>query len=716
MVVVELVYNLALLIAMSVVSGFVRHRWKRRWEGEVLQGIVFGTAAVIGMLRPLVLTEGLIFDGRSVMISLCGLFFGPLSALVAGGMASACRLWQGGVGTPMGVLVVLCSVCLGAFFHSRWRRCEGQYTVGQLLAFGLLVHLAMLAMAFSLPLEVALDTLRRIGLPVLLTYVPATLLVGKILGDQDARERFTAALRDSEDRLRTALEASNDGLWDANLALNHVYFSPQYYRMLGYGDGEFPASVQAWEDLLHPEDRDRAVAVWQEHLTRQGPSFSAEFRMRTKDGGWKWIMGRGRVVESDAEGNPVRVTGTNIDIDERRRAEEERERLQAQLVQAQKMESVGRLAGGIAHDFNNMLGVILGQVELALMEPGVSRPLEDALQEIRNAAGRSANLTRQLLAFARKQSSVPKVLDLNEAVSSTLKMLQRLIGENIGLDWTPGDGLWPVKVDPSQVDQILANLCVNARDAIAGTGKVALETRNVTLDEPFCSLHAGFVPGDYVQLSVGDDGCGMNEETLERLFEPFFTTKETGKGTGLGLATVYGIVKQNSGFIDVYSEPGHGTVFRIYLPRQGEKTERAPSEDPAAAAARGHETILLVEDEAAVLRITKRILLRQGYSVLTAPTPGEAIRLAQEHPKPIDLLMTDVIMPEMNGRDLAKALLARRPRMKLLFMSGYTANVIADLSTPDGPVHFIQKPFTIQALATRVREALDGEGKAPAAP
>jgi PAS domain S-box-containing protein len=397
------------------------------------------------------------------------------------------------------------------------------------------------------------------------------------------------------------------------------------------------------------------------------------------------------------------------DISIRKRAEEENAKLAAQLQQTHKMEAVGRLAGGVAHDFNNMLNVILGYSEIALGRINATDPLHGNLEEIRKAAERSADLTRQLLSFARKQTIAPRVLDLNETVSGMLKLLQRLIGEDIHLKWQPEEGLWPVKVDPSQIDQILANLCINARDAIVGVGRITIETGNTTFDEEYCEVNGEFVPGEYVQLTVSDNGCGMNKETLSHLFEPFFTTKAPGKGTGLGLAMVYGIVRQNNGFIKLYSEPDHGTTFKIYLPRFAGKDVQARREGAARPALRGHETILLVEDEPSILNLTTQMLEMSGYSILAASTPGEAIRMAREHAGEIHLLMTDVIMPEMNGRDLAKNLLSLYPDLKRLFMSGYTADVIAHQGVLDEGVYFIQKPFSIQSLTTKVREVLDSK-------
>ena len=398
-----------------------------------------------------------------------------------------------------------------------------------------------------------------------------------------------------------------------------------------------------------------------------------------------------------------------VDISELKRAEEEKSRLEDQLHQAQKMESVGRLAGGVAHDFNNMLSVIIGQANLALMDMEPGQPLHVTLEEIRKAAERSADLTRQLLAFARRQTVAPKVLDLNQTVAGMLSMLKRIIGENIDLNWRPGKELWPAHVDPSQIDQILANLCSNARDSIAEVGSISIETSNCVIDESYCAHNAGFVPGDFVKLSVSDDGCGMEKDVLSHIFEPFFTTKGVGKGTGLGLATVFGAVKQNNGFINVYSEPGLGTTFTIYLPRHRDQAAQAEPQAAARLPEQGRETILLVEDEASVLNMATMILTRQGYTVLAANSPAEALRLAGEHPGEIALLMTDVVMPEMSGRDLADALTRSYPGLKRLFMSGYTSDIIAHHGVIDEGVHFIQKPFTMADLSDKVRKVLDTE-------
>ena len=379
--------------------------------------------------------------------------------------------------------------------------------------------------------------------------------------------------------------------------------------------------------------------------------------------------------------------------------------LEAQFQQAQKMESVGRLAGGVAHDFNNILGVILGYAELAMGKAGEDSKIYSYLMEICAAAQRSSEIIRQLLAFARKQTITPRVLDLNRVVQGMLKMLRRLIGEELDLVWRPGEGAWPVLMDPAQIDQILANLCVNARDAIEGVGRIEIFTENIHIDEKFCTLHPGALPGTYVLLSVADNGTGMDPETLSHIFEPFFTTKGEGKGTGLGLATVYGIVKQNNGFIDAVSEPGKGAAFRIYLPRHTAFTREADEEDMGEIPPGKGETVLLVEDEAAIRKMVKAILEAIGYHVIEVPWPNEAICLA-EGEGDIHLLLTDVIMPEMNGRALSEAIGRIRPGLRTLFMSGYSVDVLAPREG-DEHMHFIKKPFTKRALALKIREILD---------
>jgi PAS domain S-box-containing protein len=461
--------------------------------------------------------------------------------------------------------------------------------------------------------------------------------------------------------------------------------------------GKTSKDIGFWID---PEQREGLM----EDLRAGRDILHREFNFRHKNGSSRTGIYSARSIQMDGEAHILFVMQ---DITDRRRLEEDHRKLEQQLYQSQKMDAIGQLAGGVAHDFNNMLSVILGNTELALEGVAPTEPLHKALQDILHAAARSAELTRQLLAFARKQEAAPRLLDLNENVSGILKMLRRLIGEHIELDWVPGQALWQVRMDPSHVDQILANLAVNARDAIEKNGKIAIETSNTTCGEDYCSTHPECIPGDYVTLTVRDNGCGIDEEILDRIFDPFFTTKQEGQGTGLGLATVYGIVKQNNGHIDVVSESGKGTTFRIYLPRSTpDFPEVTEDKTKPKTIPRGTETILIVEDEETVLNLSKDMLEKLGYRVIAVNRTDEAIRIAAEHRQKIDLLLTDVVMPELNGKELAEQIRTIRPGIKCLYMSGYTADVIARQGILEHGVHLIMKPFSLRDLAGKVRETL----------
>jgi len=517
------------------------------------------------------------------------------------------------------------------------------------------------------------------------------------------RKKAEADLGESERRMRRILNNVGAYVFLKDTQYRYTYvnnkicelFGRQEQDILGKGDEAF-FSAESVEEIRRS---DRPVI-------EKGETVSCEEKELTASNNEPRAYWSVKIPLRDGDGRIYGMCGISTDITDRKRSEEEREKLREQLSQAQKMESIGRLAGGVAHDFNNMLSIILGYTDIALDYVNPDQPLYTNLQEIRKAAGRSADLTRQLLAFARQQTVSPKALNLNETVGGMLRMLRRLIGEDINLLWSPGENIWQVKIDPSQIDQILANLCVNARDAIDGVGRLTIETQNAVFDEVYCATHADFVPGAYVLLAVSDNGSGMDKETMDRLFEPFFTTKERGKGTGLGLATVYGIVKQNHGFINVYSEPGKGTTFKIYLRRHPGAADEAEKKAAGEIQRSRGETVLVVEDEPSIISMTKMMLENLGYGVLTANSPGEAARLAEEYSGDIHLLLTDVVMPEMNGRDLADQLSGFYPAIKVLFMSGYTTNVIAHHGILEEGVHFIQKPFSIKDLAAKVHEAL----------
>jgi len=384
-----------------------------------------------------------------------------------------------------------------------------------------------------------------------------------------------------------------------------------------------------------------------------------------------------------------------------------RKRLEEQLVHSQKMEAVGRLAGGVAHDFNNLLTIISGYERMLLDRLPAASPLRDYAEEVLKAADRAAALTNQLLVFSRRQVMQPRVVEANALVQSDETMLRRLIGEEIDLVLNLAPEVGNIKVDPGQLSQVVFNLAINARDAMPGGGRLTIETAPAHLDEEYAKTHLGVEPGDYVMIAVSDNGTGMDAETRSHIFEPFFTTKEQGKGTGLGLATVYGIVKQSGGDIWVYSEPGKGTTFKVYFPRIRDRAAEAARPLAAARAHRGHETILVVEDEAGVRELVAEMLRQYGYNVLKAASPLEALELSKQHDGPIQMLLTDVVMPQMSGRQLAGQLLPQRPEMRALYLSGYTENTVVRQGVLEPGVEFLAKPFSQDALAGKIREILD---------
>ncbi len=512
---------------------------------------------------------------------------------------------------------------------------------------------------------------------------------------------------------QTVVDSAAYGIISCDMDGLVTSFNKAAERLLGYNADEIVAkqSVMLWHDPKELEKRARELSGDNGEpiptglsvlttLANQGLADEYEWTFLRKDGTRVSAFLSFTVLKNE-RGDFTGYVGLAYDLTERKKLEDK-------LLQSQKMEAIGLLAGGVAHDFNNMLGVITGYTELSLDRDDLDSTLRKDLESILNAAHRSAEITRQLLAFARKQTVSPVVLDLNACVKGTLKMLRRLIGEDIELVWAPAQELPPIKIDSSQVDQILVNLCVNAKDAIGGVGTISIKTGKFVSEEGHGEEQEGLVPGEYVQLVISDSGCGMDQATKERIFEPFFTTKETGKGTGMGLATVYGIVKQNGGTISVYSEPDHGTTFKLLFPRHRAEKVRPNKSTKIAADCMGSETVLVVEDEAAYLQVTSLFLETYGYHVLTAAKPSDAIEAAQNHPEKIHLLLTDLVMPEMNGRELAEKISSICPNILRLYMSGYSGDIIVHQDILDKEAHFIPKPFSKIDLAKKVREVLDG--------
>lgn len=483
-------------------------------------------------------------------------------------------------------------------------------------------------------------------------------------------------------------ESGIDGQW--------FYVSPQVEAILGYTPEEWLGIARRWAQLIHPDDLPTVAAA--EEASKSGTPFQAEFRIKRKDGREVWLNDTAVVVQG-SNSHPV-MEGIIVDITERKQ-------LETQLQQSRKMEAVGRLAGGIAHDFNNLLTIITGYTELALSRPTVPPEIRSDIERIENAAGRAAGLVRQLLAFSRRQVMQPKTIDLNAIVLNLDKLLRRLMDDNVEMVTQVPENVGKVKADPAQIEQVIMNLVVNARDAMPNGGRLVVETSNADLDASYAENHVSMKPGRYVMLAVSDTGVGMDRRTIAHIFEPFYTTKESGRGTGLGLSTVYGIVKQSGGHIWVYSEPGKGSTFKVYLPRVDGPIEEPGGAQPRALSQRGAETILLVEDEEEVRDLIHTVLAEHGYDVIPARDPQHAEQLAVSYAGEIHLLLTDVVMPGTSGRELASRISPHRPGIRVLFMSGYTENVITSGGVLEKGLAFLQKPFSPAVLVEKVREVLN---------
>ena len=539
------------------------------------------------------------------------------------------------------------------------------------------------------------------------------LVKGQMVGNQLVRairhaierKRAEEALRESEERYRTILDNIEDGYFEVDIAGNFTFFNDSLCGILGYSRDEMMGM-----NNRQYTDEENAKKLYQafNKVYRTGkPTKGFDWEIIRKDGTKRYIETSVSLIKNSS-GQPIGFRGIVRDITERKRAEEEMAAVQEQFRQSQKMEAIGQLAGGIAHDFNNLLTVIKGYSQIASMELKEGDPLKERIELIKRAADRAADLTRQLLAFSRRQILEFKVIDLNTALRNLEKMLRRVIGEDIELVIHLPEDLGGVKTDPGQIEQVIMNLAVNAKDAMPDGGKLVIETANVDLDEEYVRNHVAVIPGRYVMLAVSDTGVGMTPEIKEKVFEPFFTTKKKGEGTGLGLSTVYGIVKQSGGNIWVYSELRKGTTFKIYLPRVDEPLDEISEKVTVRKGLlRGSETILVVEDEEEVRKLVVRGLEGQGYRVLDAPQGFDAFLIGEEHQGPIHLLVTDVVMPKMSGRELAERILEILPEVKVLYMSGYTDNTIVHYGMLEKGVNYIQKPFTVEGLVQKVREVLD---------
>lgn len=533
-------------------------------------------------------------------------------------------------------------------------------------------------------------------------------VVGIVGISVDITDRLIAenALREREKQLNLVLEGSNDAFWDWDMVTNRVQRNARWTQMLGYRPDEIDTTVDEWKRLVHPEDLPAARLHLREYLAGRVPQYRLECRMLSKSGEWKWLVDRGKVVERDETGRPLRMAGTATDISDRKKAEQENRQLSEQLRHAQKLEAIGQLTGGIAHDFNNILTVIIGCSHLALMQGDRQEKVKGFVEQILAAADRAAGLTQSLLAFSRKQIQKTRAVDLNEIIGKLEKLLRRLIGEDVELRVSLHPAPLVVMADPGQIEQILMNLAANARDAMPGGGILSIRTDVMVLDKGVLNPIRFEMPVQFASVTVSDNGCGMDEATRQKVFEPFFTTKDEGQGTGLGLSIVNGIVKQHKGYLTVQSELGTGTSFRIFLPAG---PPDAGSDQPSlpAGPVRGTETILLAEDEADVRSATRGLLEIHGYRVIEAADGESALRLFMEHREEIQLVLLDVVMPKMNGREVYHAIRESSPDMAVVYMSGYSNDILDRNRILEDRARFIGKPFSREALLKTIREVFD---------
>ena len=552
----------------------------------------------------------------------------------------------------------------------------------------------------------------------LITLNGRTCLVTNAL-DISERAQMEKALRDSEERWKFALEGAGEGVWDWDVPSNRIFASRRYKEILGYPDEAFDLDPVPWRARIHPDDVDRMEQDFTAYSKGRTPLFQTEVRMICRDGTFRRVSVRGRTVARDAQNHPKRVIGTILDVTDQHRAEEERASLEDQLRQSQKMEVVGQLAGGIAHDFNNQLMVIRGYSDL-LQNQGLDARSQALLNEVVLASDRAAALTGRLLAFSRKQVRRLSVFNLNNVLTEMSGALGMMLGESVAISVEAAANLGFVRADRDQLEQVIANIAVNARDAMPGGGRLTIRTRNIVLDQEYVRHHVGVKTGPHVLLSFQDSGVGMGEDVAARIFEPFFTTKQEGLGSGLGLAIVYGIVKQSNGHVTVDSEPGRGSTFKVFLPRvEDVPTEsRAPSRiavDRAKPA-----TLLFVEDDTNLFSLLRGILESAGYEVLASPMPDQALALAARHAGPIDLLISDVVMPGMSGPVLAEHLRKTRPGIRLLFISGYPKDVLERQTVLPADIQLLGKPFSPRELIATIRKMLEspeaGKAAGPSPP
>jgi PAS domain S-box-containing protein len=740
-----LLHNAALLVSMGLLYDLAATRLRAHsiTLRHVPLGLILGTLGVAVMLTPWAFTSGIVFDTRSVLLGVSGLFFGTVPTVIAMAMTAMLRLAQGGQATLTGLSVILASGALGILWrYVRRKHPLSNMTWKELYLFGLAIHLVMLALMFTLPLETAWRVLADIGLPVLAIYPVATLACGWMMVIRLRRDQAALALRESEERYRAMIDSFDGQIYICSQDHLVEFANQQVITRVGYnpiGHSCHQAmygrpSACPWcvtdrvfkgetvrRELQNPADNrwyltiDTPIHHADGSLSKQSMIMDITERKQAEKQVHEAASETRLLLEAAEQSRHALLSV----VEDQKRTEaallQEKSvsvELQQQLQQAAKMDAIGRLAGGVAHDFNNLLQAILGFTEILISQSHPGHSGHEDLIQIKKAGTRAADLTRQLLAFGRKQMIEPRVLDLNTIIAGAEPMLRRLLGEDIRVQSVPAPRLPHIKADPGQIEQIIVNLAVNARDAMPNGGRLTLGTSSVILQTVDTGLIPEARPGHYVCLCVSDTGTGMPGEVLQHLFEPFFSTKELGKGTGLGLAVTYGIVKQNNGWINVYSQVEHGTTFRIYFPVNDIVEDDPPGPFPlneqVAVAPKGRgERILLVEDELGVRTLATTVLRNHGYDVLPSDSAGQATELFDHAGGRIDLLFSDVVLPGMNGIELADQLLALNPELPVLLSSGYADERARWNKIEDRGYHFLQKPYPVDTLLHTVRHILD---------
>ncbi|HLP15983.1 MAG TPA: LytS/YhcK type 5TM receptor domain-containing protein [Bacteroidota bacterium] len=706
MVIIQLIYNLAVLVSVSVVSGFVDARWDHKGHtGKLLQGFTFGCIAILAMLNPYHFSPGIIFDGRSIVLSLCALFFGPVSGAIAGVMAIATRLIIGGGGAVMGVSVIGSSILLGLVFHRLRERNRTAVNIRNLYLFGLVVHFVMLALMMFLPKNFAWASFHTIAISVIVFYPVATVLIGKILISQEERAKYFNEVRESEMRYRNLLEVSPVGI-AVHVGGKIVFTNPAGKKLLG-ADSIDQLIGKPIKEIIHPDQFETARARMLRMMAGEQGLYPAEELFVRLDGSPVNV----EVVASALTYNgqsAVQVVVT--DITERKQAEAALHEIHERLSQSEKMETIGQLAGGIAHDFNNVLAGIIGFTDMSLgLAPKGSR-LEINLLKVLKAADRAKHLVQQILTYSRQSAPPRYATDLEPIVREALDLLRASIPTSVIIDAQLSNETKPVLADPTKIHEVMLNLATNAVHAMESKGTLSIRLYGVSLVRAEYGKAGEIAPGEYAVIEISDTGRGMDTATLSRAFDPFFTTKAVGEGTGMGLSVVLGIVQSHHGNIQVESATGRGTTVKIYFPATEEHSSGAADENSTGPFS-GTERIVFVDDEPMLVEMNVDWLTGLGYTVTGFSDSQEAIRFIREHTTEFDLVITDQTMPNMTGIELAKEARKLRSDLPIILCTGYSRDVNVETAKMVGISLILMKPYGTQQLSKAIREVIESEKK-----